>query len=139
MSLREQETEALQNQAQVKKDVLSIQFEQLDADQELANQRATQERREQAIASSRGQQKNLADEQLQIEKEIASETERRERATSNIVSALAGLSDVSSDDALGSLDQLEENARTAQESWRIRPRSIPSATGRYRPSPKIWP
>ena len=116
VSLREQETQALQNQAQVKKDILSIQFEQLDADQELANQRATQERREQAIASSKEQQKNLADEQLQIEKDIASETERRERATSSIVSALAGLSDISSDDALGSLDQLEENARTARRT-----------------------
>ena len=115
-SLREQETEALQSQAQSKKDILSIQFEQLDADQELANQRATQERREQAIQAFREQQKNLADEQLQIEKDIASETERRERATSNIVSALAGLSDISSDDALGSLDQLEENARTARRT-----------------------
>ncbi len=115
-SLREQETEALQSQAQSKKDILSIQFEQLDADQELANQRATQERREQAIQAFREQQKNLADEQLQIEKDIASETERRERATSNIVSALAGLSDISSDDALGSLDQLEENARTARRA-----------------------
>ena len=114
--LREQETEALQSQAQSKKDILSIQFEQLDADQELANQRATQERREQAIQSFKEQQKKLADEQLKVEKEIASETERRERATSNIVSALAGLSDISSDDALGSLDQLEENARTARRA-----------------------
>ena len=32
------------------------------------------------------------------------------------MSALAGLSDISSDDALGSLDQLEENARTARRA-----------------------
>lgn len=114
--LREQESQALASQARNAQNILALQFEQLDADQSIAEQRAIQERREQAIQAFREQQKDLADEQLKSEKELTSATEQRARAAEGIVSALSGLEDISAEDALGDLDQLEENLRTARRS-----------------------
>ena len=68
--LREQETEALESQADSKRDILSLQLDQLNAQEELAEQTALQERREQAIQSFKEQQKDLADEQLRTEKDL---------------------------------------------------------------------
>lgn len=117
--LREQETQALQSQASSKQDILNTQLDQLGVDQQIAEQRANQERREQAIESFRKQQKDLADEQLNTEKELANATEQRARAADSLVSSLSGLQDISGEDALGSLDQLEENLRAARRSGGI--------------------
>ena len=119
VNLREQETDALEDQASNAENVLTLQLEQLDAEQQLASQRANQERREQAIESLREQQRDLAREQVDAERDLASATERRQRATDGIVSSLADLQDVSAEDALSQLDQLEQNLRTAQRAGAI--------------------
>ncbi|MEM9264514.1 MAG: tape measure protein [Cyanobacteria bacterium P01_F01_bin.13] len=114
--LREQETQALESQANSKRNILAVQAEQLDLDQAIAEQRATQERRDAAIAAFRQQQKDLADSQLRTEKELTQATEQRARAADSIVSALSGLQDIGGEDALGSLGQLEENLRSARRA-----------------------
>lgn len=119
VNLREQETEALANQANNAQNILTLQFEQLDAEEQLASQRASQERREQAIEAFREQQRDLARDQLDAERDLANATERRQRATDSIVSSLSNLQDVSADDALSQLDQLEENLRTARRAGAI--------------------
>ncbi|MFG6095067.1 tape measure protein [Leptothoe sp. ISB3NOV94-8A] len=117
--LREAETEALTFQAQSKENILALQFDQLDNEEELANQLAIQERRQQAIEEFKKQQKDLADEQVKVEKELASAARDRESAAQGIVSALSGLQDISAEDALGNLDQLEENFRAARRAGAI--------------------
>ncbi|EKU99767.1 tape measure domain protein [Leptolyngbya sp. PCC 7375] len=117
--LREAETEALKFQAQSKENILALQFDQLANEEELANQLAIQERRQQAIEEFKKQQKDLADEQVKVEKELASATRDRESAAQGIVSALSGLQDISAEDALGNLDQLEENFRAARRAGAI--------------------
>lgn len=117
--LREQETEAVASQARTQGDVLALQLEQLDTDQAIAEQRAQTERREQAIESLRKQQKDLADEQLETERDLASATQDRERAIDSIVSSLGSLEDVSAEDALAQLDTLEQNLRSARRGGAI--------------------
>ncbi|MEO1390230.1 MAG: tape measure protein [Cyanobacteria bacterium J06634_6] len=114
--LREQETDALESQARSKRDILSLQLEQLNSQEQLAEQQALQERREQAIRAFKEQQKDLADEQLKTEQDLASATEDRARAADSLVSSLSGLNDVTGDDALETLDQLERNLRSARRS-----------------------
>lgn len=117
--LREQEEVALRSQAQSQQNILDLQFEQLDTEEALAEQRANAERREQAIEAFRKQQKDLADEQLDTEEKLAAATRDRESAAQGIVSALSSLEDVSAEDALGNLDQLEENFRAARRAGAI--------------------
>ena len=116
VKLREEQTDSLKEQARTQQDILTLQLEQLDTDEQIAEQQATAERRQQAIESSLKNQKDLADEQLRVEKDLASATRDRASAADSIVSALSGLQDISAEDALGNLDQLEETLRTARRS-----------------------
>ena len=112
----EQQAEAEQRQADAKLRGLRIQSEELNVAEELANQKVIQERREAAIEAFRKQQKDLADEQLKTEKELANATEQRARAADSLVSSLSGLQDAAGEDALSSLDRLEENLRSARRA-----------------------
>ncbi len=116
LDLLEQTADALRVEANTKENILAIQFEQLDAEQSLAEQSALRERRDQAIAAFKEQQKDLADEQLRTERELTQATEQRARAADSIVSSLSGLQDISGEDALASLDQLEDNLRSARRA-----------------------
>ena len=116
VKLREEQTDSLKEQARTQQDILTLQLEQLDTDEQIAEQQATAERRQQAIEKSLKNQKDLADEQLKTEKDLASATKDRANAAESIVSALSGLEDVSQADALGNLDQLEGNLGTARRA-----------------------
>ncbi|MEO0738006.1 MAG: tape measure protein [Cyanobacteria bacterium J06649_12] len=116
VKLREEQTDSLEEQARTQKDILALQLDQLDTDEQIAEQQATAERRQQAIEKSLKTQKDLADEQLKTEKALADATKDRANAAESIVSALSGLEDVSQADALGNLDQLEGNLGTARRA-----------------------
>ena len=113
VDLRNQEIDRVREQFDTQSKILNIQLQQLSVDEEIAGQQAINQRRQEALESALERQNDLLDEQKELEKDITDETERRRSAIDSIIGALGGLQDISADDALGNLDRLEENLRTA--------------------------
>ena len=114
VSLRERGIESARENLATQLNVLDIQQQQQTIESEAAEAEALRSRRLEAVETALERQNDLLDDQKELEEDIASATERRQGAIDDIVSSLGSLENVSAEDALGNLNQLEENLRTVR-------------------------
>lgn len=119
VQLRGEQIGSIQAQQAQQAEIFKITSEQLGVEEEIARQAALQENKLTSATEARQLQLDLAKEQQSIEENITSEFEKRESAARGIVDSLAGLKDVTAEDAIAQLDQLEANLKAARQAGAI--------------------